>query len=91
MNTISTILVRGIERLRRMRRPLRFVFITGMVLLVGLVDYLTADRLDLSVFYLPLVVVTVWVAGLRASMCVALLASVLWLVDDSGTPTSRFL
>jgi len=86
MTTFSKFLIRGIERLRRMRRPVRLAIIFSMLLLVGLIDFRTGDQLDLSVFYLPFVALTVWVAGLRASLYMALFASVLWLVDDFAVP-----
>ncbi|MBX3412895.1 MAG: GGDEF domain-containing protein [Pirellulales bacterium] len=82
----SSYIVRGIERLRRSKRRVQFAFIYGMVLCVGTLDYATGDQLDLSVFYLPMVAVTVWVAGFRASLWVALLSSVLWLLDDFVVP-----
>lgn len=86
MTAISKYLICGIERLRRMRRPVRLAVIVCMLLLVGLLDFRTGDQLDLSVFYLPFVALTVWVAGLRASLWMALFASVLWLVDDFAVP-----
>lgn len=86
MNTIATILIQRIDRLRQATKPKRFAVILGMVLLIGILDYLSGDQLDLSVLYLPLVALTVWVAGLRTALWMAMISSTLWLVDDFVIP-----
>ena len=57
-----------------------------LLAIVAYADYLTGDRISLSVFYLPLVSFACWIGGLRYGIWFALLSSVAWLADDFVVP-----
>lgn len=75
-----------LDRLCRMPKGRVEALLLLLVLGVGYVDHLAGEQFSLSVFYLPLVSLTCWVAGLRVAISFSLLCSLLWLVDDLFLP-----
>jgi signal transduction histidine kinase len=67
------------------QRPVLLTLLSGlMVLLVGVLDWLTAPQVSLAVFYFLPVVVTAWHAGKRNGLVLAMLAGVVWSVTDAA-------
>jgi signal transduction histidine kinase len=54
-----------------------------LVLLVGVLDYLTGVQISFSIFYLIPISLATWYVGLRNSVIVAVLSAVTWLADDT--------
>jgi diguanylate cyclase (GGDEF)-like protein len=53
-----------------------------LIVLIGLIDYLTGYRFRVSIFYLLPVFWTTWRAGKAAGLAVSLLAAAIWLLAD---------
>ncbi|MDZ4821068.1 MAG: GGDEF domain-containing protein [Planctomycetota bacterium] len=63
------------------------LFVTVMV---AILDYLTGDQLSLYVFYFPIISIAAWLQGFRTAVVLALISSVLWIVDDIIAPFGPF-
>jgi len=62
------------------------VFALLMTTLIGLLDYLVGEEMDLSVLYVPVVAIVCWLVNLRAAILLSLICSMIWLVDDWLSP-----
>jgi diguanylate cyclase (GGDEF)-like protein len=54
----------------------------GLLLLLGLLDYLTGYELSVSLFYLLPITLVTWYAGRRSGLWFSLAGAVLWLAAD---------
>jgi diguanylate cyclase (GGDEF)-like protein len=68
------------------RRLQFFAAIFLAVLAVAYVDYLTDEQLSLYVLFVPIIALAAWRLGFAAAVVVALVSSVLWVVDDYFVP-----
>ena len=55
---------------------------TGMLLVLGYVDYASGYELSLSIFYLLPIMFTAWYGGRRPAMLLAVLSACVWLMAD---------
>jgi diguanylate cyclase (GGDEF)-like protein len=57
-----------------------------MTSLIGLLDYLVGEEMDLSVLYVPVVALVCWLVNLRTAVLLSLICSIIWLIDDWLSP-----
>lgn len=50
--------------------------------LVAVVDYWTGNRFPLAICYLPSILLVCWVSNFAIGMCLAMVCSTAWLIDD---------
>jgi diguanylate cyclase (GGDEF)-like protein len=65
----------------------------GLIVALGIVDYLAAPELDFSIFYLIPVSLIAWLGGEWLGVAASVLSALAWLVDDvaSGQIHSNYL
>jgi diguanylate cyclase (GGDEF)-like protein len=56
------------------------------VLAVAYIDYLTDEQLSLYVLFVPIIAFAAWRLGFAAAVIIALVSSVLWVLDDYFVP-----
>ncbi len=69
-----------------MHRLLVFVLLLLGTLAVAYLDYLTDEQLSLYVLLVPLVALAAWHLGFAAAAALALVSSLLWVIDDYFVP-----
>lgn len=77
------------EKLDRLKQLPNWYVITAALLvttLVGLLDFLVGEEMDLSVLYVPTVAIVCWLVNLRVAVLLSLLCSLVWLVDNWLAP-----
>jgi signal transduction histidine kinase len=80
----------GLEHLRKLPRWVLVILGVIVVLLLGLVDYLTGPEIAFSLFYLLPVFVITWLVGRTAGVWISIASAATWLVADlqSAVPNS---
>jgi PAS domain S-box-containing protein len=68
-------------------RRLHTLSLVGLVVVVGLVDYLTSSEVSFSLFYLVPISIAAWFKGLRSGILVAISGAVAWFVSDNASAT----
>ena len=58
---------------------------TCLVILLGIIDYLTGNELDFFLFYLPPILLVTWFAGGRLGLAMVAASSLAWFVTDFMT------
>jgi signal transduction histidine kinase len=64
------------------RKSLFILASTGIVLVVGVVDYLTGFEISFSVFYLVAVSIAAWFVGPGVAVALSVLSVIVWLAGD---------
>jgi diguanylate cyclase (GGDEF)-like protein len=54
----------------------------GLVLVVGVIDYITGPEISFSLFYLVPVAVAAWLSGHRIAIAASLFAAIVWLIAE---------
>ena len=74
------------EAPKRSRRSLAWVL--ALVLVLGVIDYLTGPEISFYAFYLVPVSLAAWSAGRRAGIAISVLSAASWLIANAqGLPT----
>jgi signal transduction histidine kinase len=71
-----------IAQFERLGRTGMAAVTTGLVLLIGIVDYTTGAEISLSVIYVLPVALATWFVGPRFAMVLAVLSAVVWIGGD---------
>jgi len=71
-----------LSRLERQPRSVTITVALLIVVLVGVIDYLTGYEISLSVFYLIAIALATWYVGRRFGWIVSVLSVISWLVGD---------
>jgi signal transduction histidine kinase len=75
-------MTRLLSHLERQPRATTIVAALAIVVIVGVVDYLTGYEISLSVFYLVAIAMGTWFVGRRFGWLVSVLSVISWLVGD---------
>ncbi|HEY3900573.1 MAG TPA: sensor histidine kinase [Chthoniobacter sp.] len=87
-------MLRILSSLERQPRTGLMIAVLVMVVLVGVIDYLTGYDISLSLFYLAPIAVGTWFIGRRFAWLVSALSVITWLVGDiaaGATYANRFV
>ena len=72
------------------RSPWRLAGVLALVLVLGVLDYLTGPEISFYAFYLVPVSLAAWSSGRTAGLAVSVLSAVSWLIANAqGWPTDR--
>jgi diguanylate cyclase (GGDEF)-like protein len=74
------------HRITTARRFQLFGLLLFGTLAVAYLDYLTDEQLSLYVLFVPLVALAAWHLGFAAAAALALVSSILWVIDDYFVP-----
>jgi diguanylate cyclase (GGDEF)-like protein len=75
-----------LDRLSRWPRSRLWALFIGLTLLVGVADWASGERYTVYVLYFPIVALSAWLLGFRASVVFSFVSSILWIVDDVVSP-----
>ncbi len=74
--------MRFIESLGKLsKRSLTFISL-GLLVVIGVLDYLTGLELSFSIFYLLPISLAAWLVGRKAGVALSIIATVAWLAAD---------
>ncbi len=75
------------------RRTMVFVVTIISVLFLGVMDYITGWEFGFFVFYFIPIALSAWLLGIRYSIGISILSSIVWFISDyySGYPYSSVL
>ena len=75
-------MVGWLERLERRSRPFLVLAGLGVLVIIGLVDYLTGFEMQFSVFYLLAVGLAAWFVGRGFGLMMSVLSVLVWIGGD---------
>src|SRR5580700_3481091 len=75
-------MMRLLERLERLSRPTLIAAGLGLLVLIGLVDYLAGFEMLFSVFYLLEVGLAAWFVGRGFGLVMSVLSAIVWIGGD---------
>jgi len=70
------------KRLQSLPSPLALLLVTLLVLLIGVVDYLTGPIISMSIFFVAPVFIATWVWGARQGGATAFASALVWMIAD---------
>ena len=75
-------MVGWLDRLERRSRPFLVLAGLGVLVIIGLVDYLTGIEMQFSVFYLLAVGLAAWFVGRGFGLMMSVLSVLVWIGGD---------
>jgi diguanylate cyclase (GGDEF)-like protein len=77
--------------LRGLSRPLLWLFICGLLTIIGAVDYFTGPEVSIGFFYLAPIAIAAWYIGRDAGLGVSLVSAAIWfVVNGPAIPVREF-
>jgi len=70
------------KRLQSLPGPLALLLVVLLVLLIGVVDYLTGPVISMSIFFVVPVFIATWVWGVRQGVATAFASALVWMIAD---------